>query len=220
MHSSVTVTTPCLGRGPATVEGVSDEGDYVLLVDLGGVLFDFDDEHRVDRLGELFGHSAQQVKEALWDSGFSADADAGIYPTAAEVRAQVRTIMGYTGSDEDLDVAWCSAFKPAEDVVALVGQIAVPRGVFTNNGPLEEEVLTRLYPEVFALFDRLFFCHRMSANKPNPAVYEEVSAELSVPPAQIRFADDGEDNVEAARRAGWTAVAYRTIEDLSALTRQ
>jgi putative hydrolase of the HAD superfamily len=96
----------------------------------------------------------------------------------------------------------------------------VPRGVFTNNGPLEEEVLTRLYPEVFALFDRLFFCHRMSANKPDPAVYEEVSAELSVSPAQIRFADDGEDNVEAARRAGWTAVAYRTIEDLSALTRQ
>jgi glucose-1-phosphatase len=194
-----------MDRGAATVEGV---------------LFDFDDDHRVDRLGELFGRSAQHVKEALWDSGFSADADAGTYPTAAEVRAQVRTIMGYSGSDEDLDIAWCSAFRPAEDVIALVDRTDVPRGVFTNNGPLEEEVLTRLYPDVFALFDRLFFCHRMSANKPDPAVYDEVSAELAVPPAQIRFADDGEDNVDAARRAGWTAVIYRTFEDLSALTRR
>ena len=150
-----------------------------LLVDLGGVLFDFDDEHRVDRLGELFGRSAQEMKKALWDSRFSADADAGRYPTAAEVRTQVPTIMGYCGTDEDLDTAWCSAFEPAKDVVALVGQTAVPRGVFTNNEPLEEEVLTRVYPEVFALLDRLFFCHRMSANKPDPAVYDEVSAELS-----------------------------------------
>ena len=62
----------------------------MLLLDLGGVLFGFDDEQRVDRLGEPFGRSAQQVKEALWDTGFSADADAGRYPTAAEVRAQVR----------------------------------------------------------------------------------------------------------------------------------
>jgi FMN phosphatase YigB (HAD superfamily) len=199
---------------------VSDQGDYVLLVDLGGVLFDFDDDYRVDRLGELFCRPAQQVKEALWDSGFSADADAGRYPTAATVRAEVRTIMGYSGSDEDLDIAWCSAFRPAEDVIALVDQTDMPRGVFTNNGPLEEEVLTRLYPEVFALFDHLLFCHRMSANKPDPAVNDEVSAELAVPRTKIRFADDGEDNVDAARRAGWMAVVYRTFEDLAALARQ
>jgi putative hydrolase of the HAD superfamily len=199
---------------------VSGEGSDVLLVDLGGVLFDFDDEHRVNQLGELFGRSAQQVKEALWDSGFSADADAGRYPTAAEVRAQVRSIVGYSGSDEDLDIAWCSAFRPAEDVIALVGTAVIPRGVFTNNGPLEEEVLTRLYPEVFALFEHQFFCHRLVANKPDPPVYEQVSTELGVSPAQIRFADDGEDNVEAARRAGWTAVLYRTVEDLAAMVHQ
>lgn len=208
-----------MGGDGVTVERMAGDGGFVLLVDLAGVLFDFDDEHRLARLGELFSRPAQAVKELLWDSGFSADADAGKYPTAPEVRAQVRSIMGYSGPDEDLDVAWCSAFTPAQQVIELVGQTAVPRGVFTNNGPLEEEVLTRLYPEVFALFDHLFFCYRLSANKPNPVVYNQVSTDLAVTPAQIRFVDDGEDNVRAAHDAGWTAVVYHTFQDLAALTR-
>jgi hypothetical protein len=99
--------------------------------------------------------------------------------------------MDYSGPDDDLDVAWCSAFRPVGDVIDLVGQTAVPRGVFTNNGPLEEEVLTRLYPEVFALFDHLFFA--IGCQQTNrPAVYHQISTKLAVAPPQIRFVDDGE----------------------------
>jgi hypothetical protein len=43
----------------------------------------------------------------------------------------------YAGSDDDLDQAWCSAFRPATDVVELVAQTPAIRAVFTNNGPLE-----------------------------------------------------------------------------------
>ncbi|MBV9090299.1 MAG: HAD-IA family hydrolase [Mycobacteriaceae bacterium] len=189
----------------------------MLLVDLGGVLFDFDHEHRLGQLGRLFGASPAQVESALWDSGVSGDADAGKYPTAADVRAEVRRITGYAGSDDDLDQAWCSAFRPATEVVELVAQAPVVRAVFTNNGPLEEEVLTRVYPHEFDAFNRLFFCHRLVANKPDPRVYRQVTQLLGVRPARIRFVDDGEDNVDAARRAGWTARVYRDINDLRAL---
>jgi putative hydrolase of the HAD superfamily len=83
---------------------------------------------------------------------------------------------------------------------------------------LEEEVLTRLYPDAFQPFEHLFFCWRLTANKPDPAVYRQVAGLLAVPPGQISFADDSADNVQAALACGWTAVCYRSSGDLSALT--
>jgi putative hydrolase of the HAD superfamily len=90
--------------------------------------------------------------------------------------------------------------------------------VFTNNGPLEEEVLTRLYPDAFGPLEHLFFCWRLTANKPDPAVYRQVTDLLAVPPGQISFADDSAGNVEAALACGWHAVRYRSPGDLGALT--
>ncbi len=97
--------------------------------------------------------------------------DAGRYRDGAVIRAQIRRITGYGGSDQHLDAAWCSAFRPDPEVTELLGRHrGGRRGVFTNNGPLEEEVLTRLYPDAFGPFEHLFFCWRLTANKPDPAV--------------------------------------------------
>jgi glucose-1-phosphatase len=97
------------------------KGDHarVLLVDLGGVLFSFDHQHRLTVLGECLGLPPGRVDELLWQSGFSAGCDAGRYRGAA-VRAQIRRITGYAGSDEHLDAAWCSAFGPDPDVIGLL----------------------------------------------------------------------------------------------------
>ena len=170
-------------------------------------------------MGECLGLPPGQVGELLWHSGFSASCDAGRYRDAAAIRAQIRRITGYAGSDEHLDTAWCSAFRPDPDVVELLARHpGGRRGVFTNNGPLEEEVLTRLYPDVFGPFEHLFFCWRLTDNKPDPAVYRQVTDLLGVPPGQISFADDSADNVEAALARGWNAVRYRSPGDLGALT--
>ncbi|HEY0998432.1 MAG TPA: HAD-IA family hydrolase [Streptosporangiaceae bacterium] len=197
------------------------EGDRtrVLLVDLGGVLFSFDHGHRLNVLGECLGLPPGRVDELLWQSGFSAACDAGRYRDAAAVRAQVRRITGYADADEHLDTAWCSAFRPDPGVIeVLTPHRGGQRGVFTNNGPLEEEVLTRLYPDVFGLFEHLFFCWRLTANKPDPAVYRQVTALLGGPPGQISFADDSAGNVETALACGWNAVRYRSPGDLGTLT--
>ena len=192
----------------------------VLLVDLGGVLFSFDHPHRLRKLGQCLGLSPARVDELLWKSGFSADCDAGRYPDAAAVRAKVRQLTGYAGTDGDLDAAWCSAFRPDQQVLDLLATQPerLRYGVFTNNGPLEEEALTRLYPEAFGIFADRFFCHRLVANKPDSAVYHQVASLLEVAPGSIRFVDDSADNVDAARRCGWTAVQYRQLSDLAGLT--
>jgi HAD superfamily hydrolase (TIGR01509 family) len=208
---------PTIRPGSYGGEVVGDR-TQVLLVDLGGVLFSFDHERRLNVLGECLGLPPDRTDELLWRSGFSADCDAGRYRDAAAVRAQIRRITGYAGFDEQLDTAWCSAFRPDPDVIELlIRHRGGRRGVFTNNGPLEEEVLTRLYPDAFGLFEHLFFCWRLTANKPDSAVYRQVADLLAVQPGQISFADDSADNVEAALACGWTAVSYRSPGDLGAL---
>ena len=191
----------------------------VLMVALGGVLFEFDHDHRLGVLGACLGLPPDRVDALLWGSGFSADCDAGRYPDARAVRAQIRQITGYAGRDEDLDAAWCSAFRPDATVVDLVADQrgAIEFGVFTNNGPLEEEVLPRLYPRAFEPFTHRFFCHRLGANKPDPRVYRRVSDLLGAAPGQIGFVDDSAENISAAREHGWDAVQFEALADLADL---
>ncbi|WP_393056246.1 HAD family hydrolase [Streptomyces sp. LN549] len=180
-----------------------------VVVDLGGVLFPFDHAHRLHRLSAAFGLSPERVDEALWTSGFSADCDRGVHATAAEVRSGIRAATGFTGSDETLDTEWCSAFRPDRAVAAeLLGRTPQPV-LFTNNGPLEEEVLTRLYPEMFEGFGRLVFSHRIGHRKPEAAAFAAVTELLGARPGDVLLIDDSLRNTEAARAFGWDAVHYR-----------
>ena len=94
---------------------------------------------------------------------------------------------------------------------------AIEFGGFTNNGPLEEEVLPRLYPRAFEPFTHRFFCHRLGANKPDPRVYRRVSDLLGAAPGQIGFVDDSAENISAAREHGWDAVQFEALADLADL---
>ncbi|GAA1789238.1 HAD-IA family hydrolase [Luedemannella flava] len=181
-----------------------------LVVDLGGVLFRFDHAKRLDVLAGVFGLPAGRVHELLWESGFSADCDSGRYASAARVRARIRALVGFDGGDAELDEAWCSAFEPDPAVLATVvgGRGGRTLSLFTNNGPLEEEVLPRLHPDAFAPFDHLFFSWRLEGRKPDPAAFAAVAAALDATGDEILFVDDSAVNVAAARAAGWQGVRF------------
>jgi putative hydrolase of the HAD superfamily len=187
-----------------------------LVVDLGDVLFRFDHAHRLDRFAQLCGLGPEQIHELLSLSGFSADCDQGRYRSSAEVRAQIRAILAFAGSDDDIDDAWCSAFRPNKDVVDAVDRHRGDRrlAVFTNNGPLEEEALTRRHRDVFAHFDHQFFSHRLRRRKPDQAAFTAVAGHLGTSGEQIIFIDDSPANVDAAREAGWRAFPFRDAASL------
>jgi FMN phosphatase YigB (HAD superfamily) len=184
-----------------------------LVVDLGAVVFHFDHARRLDRFAQACDRGADQIHALLWLSGFSADYDRGRYASAAQVRAHIRATVAFPGSDDDIDDAWCSAFLPNPAVIDVLDRHRGDRvlALFTNNGPLEEEALTRRYPDIFARFDRLFFSHRLHHRKPDPAAFAAVASHLGASGEEIVFVDDGPANVAAAREAGWQAFPYRDV---------
>jgi putative hydrolase of the HAD superfamily len=187
-----------------------------LVVDLGGVLCDFEHGRRLDRLAQICDLTAEQIDARVWGSGFSADCDRGRYGSAAEVRARIRAMLAVRGGDDELDDAWCSAFAPNPAVIDVLDRRRDDRVLvlFTNNGPLEEEALTRRHPEVFARFDRLFFSHRLRCRKPSPDAFAAVADRLGAPGREIAFVDDSEANVAAARGAGWHALRFHNAAQL------
>ncbi len=58
-------------------------------------------------------------------------------------------------------------------------------------------------------FDRIFISAELGLAKPDPAIYAEVQRRLQTPPERLIFVDDFEENVAAARQAGWMAVHFR-----------
>ncbi|MEU2287038.1 HAD family phosphatase [Streptomyces sp. NPDC013178] len=187
-----------------------------LVLDLGGVLFRFDHAHRLQRLADAFALPADRLDMLLWGSGFSADCDSGKYPHAAEVRDRIRAVTGFTGSDDDLDAAWCSAFRPDHAVRETLERHrgSRPLALFTNNGPLEQEALLRLYPTMFYGFDHLLFSHRLGHRKPALAAFDAAAKQLGAYPDDILFMDDSATNTDAARAAGWTAFRFQSRETL------
>ncbi|TDC08120.1 HAD family phosphatase [Streptomyces sp. 8K308] len=187
-----------------------------LVLDLGGVLFHFDHAHRLRRLADAFALPTDRVDALLWRSGFSADCDSGTYPHAAEIRDHIRAATGFTGGDDDLDAAWCSAFRPDHAVRPSLERHrgSRPLALFTNNGPLEQEALLRLYPTMFDGFDHLLFSHRLGHRKPDPAAFDAAAKQLGACPDDILFIDDSGANIDAARAAGWTAHHFQSRESL------
>ncbi|WP_329246043.1 HAD family phosphatase [Actinoallomurus sp. NBC_01490] len=187
-----------------------------LVVDLGGVLFAFDHAHRLQQLAAVLSLPLAQVDKLLWKSGFSADCDSGRYTNAAQVRDRIRGATGFTGSNEQLDIAWCSAFRPDHRVRETLVRHRGSRSLtlFTNNGPLEEEVLLRLYPEMFNGFGQLLFSYRLGRRKPDPGAFVVVSKRLGAEPGEILFIDDSPTNIDTARSLGWTAIQFRGPETI------
>lgn len=192
-----------------------------IVVDLGSVLFHFDHPRRLALLSDMFSLEADRVDALLWGSGFSAECDAGRYGSADEVRAAMRAIVGFQGSDEELNKGWCSAFSPDDAVVEQLRRYRgdAPLTLFTNNGPLEEEVLPRLFPEAFDSFGQLLFSYRFGLRKPDKAAFEAAARQLGGDsdgdPGEILFVDDSGTNVEAARAFGWTALRFEGPETIA-----
>jgi putative hydrolase of the HAD superfamily len=66
-----------------------------------------------------------------------------------------------------------------------------------------------------AAFDHVFISAELGVTKPDPAIYEVVTGELSANQGEIAFIDDRQANVDAAAAAGWNAHLW--VDDADSL---
>jgi putative hydrolase of the HAD superfamily len=106
------------------------------------------------------------------------------------------------------DIAlWTQPNQPMIDWAAQLQAAGVRTGILSNIGDaMETGILERL--TWMHDFHHHTFSHRLNTAKPDPSIYAHAAEGLGVPPSQILFIDDREENIAAARAAGMQAIQY------------
>jgi putative hydrolase of the HAD superfamily len=180
----------------------------VVLFDLGGVLLPFDQDRRVAALVRDLG-CTESAARALVASGLGRRLDQGA--DEAELAAALSDLAGRLVAIETARDLWLSVFE-APNAALWATAAALRRQVVTGALSDNPAFVREVFPRDDA-FDHVFLSCELGHCKPAPDVFAAVAERLGC--EDILFVDDVEDNVAAARRAGWDAVLYRSNEQLA-----
>lgn len=188
----------------------------LLLLDVDGVLLQYQRTQRLLHLAETLQVPIERVWQALFETGLEADYDCGAVDTAGYLQRLS------DGLDADVDAAlWVAARLVASHPQPAVIQrlLALPAslrlGVLTNNGPLMAQVVERLLPALHGrLHGRVLCSGMLGGRKPAPSVFLHALQRLQAVPHRTLFVDDLFTNVRGARLAGLHAETVRNGRDL------
>ena len=176
----------------------------LVLLDLNGVLYQYDRAVRIAALSGVSGLAEAAIKAAVWDSGFEDSGDAGALDAASYLHG-FGAVIGHDLSEAEWLGALQAAIAPIPAALGLLPRIPpdVACAVLTNNNLLVQKHFSTLYPEVAErVGSRSYVSAEFGARKPDPEVYRRCLARLGVEPVAALFIDDNEANVAGAIAAG------------------
>ncbi|WP_313146658.1 HAD-IA family hydrolase [Stenotrophomonas sp.] len=181
----------------------------LLLLDVDGVLVQYQRAQRVLHLAQALDVNADAVQAALYGSGLEAAHDSGVLDGTTYL-ARLGGLLGRRVDVQTWTAARQAASHPQDAVLQRLERLQVPLAVLTNNGALMVQALPQLLPGLFpALHGRVFCSADFGLRKPQPAVFQHVLDVLQVAPAHTLFVDDLFANVRGARAAGLHAETVR-----------
>ena len=183
----------------------------LLLLDVDGVLLDYQRSVRVRHIAHGLCVDTAQVQQVLFETGLETRYDSGMTDTAAYLRALSEGLQA-----EVSEALWIqarlAASRPRAEVVQRILALSesVRIGVLTNNGPLMAEVLRALLPTLCHRVGEGLLCSgALGGRKPDPALYQRALQRLQAAPSRTLFIDDLFTNVRGARLAGLQAETVR-----------
>lgn len=187
----------------------------LLLLDVNGVLYDYDPEVRVSALGRALGVEPDAVRDALFSSGLEDASDAGeVGPDAYLAEAGHR--LGTVPDRETWAAALAGAVTPVDDVLAVVEAVVgrVRCATLSNNGLLVREMVDRVYPDLARLGVEVHVAAEFGEAKPDRDVYLDACERCGADPTRTAFVDDKEANARGAAAAGLHAHHHRDADRL------
>ncbi len=188
----------------------------LLIIDLGGVLFDIDFEKTRSALMQLEGYNGKPLTFGIEEQQeIFVEYDQGTI-TTPEFRAALREIYGFTCSDVDIDRAWCAILErglfsnATDEVVRLRAAYANEPGsavvILSNISELHYLDARERCAPVFSLVDRVYLSYAIGKRKPDPGAFRHVICAEGYTPSQTTLVDDSLANCTAAESLGMHVV--------------
>jgi glucose-1-phosphatase len=187
-----------------------------VIFDMDGVLCRYHFEKRLARLSEMTGVAAEFIDEVIWKQGFDEEGDAGRY-TAKEYHRLFCERIGAPLTREQWLEARAISIEPDREVLDMARRVkrTAQVALLTNNGPLLEEAIARVFPEIAEIFGaHAHFSCEFGVCKPDPRVFLRLVDGLRVEPEETLFIDDTETYIQGAATAGLLTHHFRSARRL------
>lgn len=199
---------------PAQGESYSRKMIRFVVFDLGQVLSSPPDIYHAP--AELLGVEAEDYQALYWSHRRAYDTGG----SRVEYWQPILDRLGVQPSGElistlaTMDANLWTELRPSGlDVLEKVNRWGL-RTALLSNAPLVVGKAVR-HTDWVMLIDRVFISAELGLTKPDPAIFDLVTAELDVAPGELAFVDDRPANVEAALAAGWNAHLW--VDDADSL---
>ncbi len=177
-----------------------------LVFDIGNVLLRFDFNLALQKLARHGDPSAEIILHLIEPA--KAAFEGGRLPRA-DFQAELRAIVRYIGSDDDLVSAWEDIFTENKPMVQAVEKLhgRFPLYLLSNTSDIHVDFIFRQYP-VFRLFKDAVYSYRARASKPEALIYRIAVEQFGIEPSRTLFIDDLAANIDAALAAGFCVHHY------------
>lgn len=129
--------------------------------------------------------------------------DAGISLTAQQVQALIEADI----------LMWSGINAPMLEWARSVGRAGFKTGILSNIGFELATALENQFAWVAEFKYTIWSC-RVASAKPDPHIFRLAQEKLHVAPGEILFIDDREENIRAAREAGFLGIVFKDIAQL------
>lgn len=179
--------------------------------DLGNILLAFDVEVACRNLAELLSVTPEHVRSAVYDSGLEDRFERGEF-SSQQFAAEATAAIGVTGNPppvESVIDAISDMFTPIKEMVGVMDRVgAGGRGVGILSNTCHghwDWIRRQSYDVMRADLDAVVLSYAVGAMKPDARIYEAAERAANVPPSEILFIDDKQENVAAANARGWSS---------------
>ncbi len=179
-----------------------------ILFDVGGVLLDWFGSSRT--FAHSIGIPHQKMLDAFQAPYHGHTLDKLLHQGAISPQEAWNIALkpyGKSVNIEDVIAAWCANDYWIQDSLELLDELKdtgyhiaiLSNSWFEFNNPSR----SHLFPEKFSHCARIFDSGELGYMKPDKKLYELVEQTIGVPPGELFFIDDNQDNLDTANERGW-----------------
>jgi putative hydrolase of the HAD superfamily len=186
-----------------------------LLFDLGKVLVDFDFELGMERFAAKTSLTRPEFELVIWDKHWIRRYERGEISTS-EYHQHLCERGKLTMGIQEFEEAWSAVFLPEllvpEQLLKNLQQ-RYPLILVSNTNESHATFISKQYT-VFEYFHHRILSHQVGSLKPDYGIYRAAIQASGKEPEALFFADDREENIEAALELGIRAHLFRSVSGL------
>lgn len=179
----------------------------VVLFDLGGVVFENGTKLFITEIAERYNLGREFVSSVLNGELGTQYREGKI--SRDEFWSAATKELGIHVSIDELEEAWINHYNLIEETKEIIDELKKQYKLYYLSDNVKERVEKISTKHNFLeWFEGGIFSHEVGARKPQPEVYKAALEKIGVPPEEIVFIDDKEENLPPAEELGMNVLLF------------